>query len=34
VKNYYGEISIEDGSFGGLAAYLWIDQSLKKSMGF
>jgi peptide/nickel transport system substrate-binding protein len=34
VKNYYGEISIEDGSFGGLAAYLWIDQDLKKTMGF
>jgi peptide/nickel transport system substrate-binding protein len=34
VQNYYGEISIEDGSFGGLIPYIWIDQSLKKSMGF
>ncbi len=33
VKNFYGEVSIEDGTFGGLAAYLWIDQKMKKSMG-
>jgi peptide/nickel transport system substrate-binding protein len=34
VRNYYGEISIEDGTIGGLVPYMWIDQSLKKSMGF
>jgi peptide/nickel transport system substrate-binding protein len=34
VKNYYGEISIEDGTIGGLVPYMWIDQNLKKSMGF
>ncbi len=33
VKGYYGEVSIEDGSFGGLSAYIWIDQALKKQMG-
>ncbi len=33
VKNFYGEVSIEDGTFGGLIPYLWIDQTLKKSMG-
>jgi peptide/nickel transport system substrate-binding protein len=34
VKNYDGEISIDDGTIGGLVPYLWIDQTLKKSMGF
>jgi len=34
VKNYYGEISIDDGTIGGLVPYMWIDQTLKKSMGF
>jgi peptide/nickel transport system substrate-binding protein len=34
IQNYYGEISIEDGTFGGLVPYIWIDQNLKDSMGF
>jgi peptide/nickel transport system substrate-binding protein len=34
IKNYYGEVSIEDGTLGGLIPYMWIDQDLKKSMGF
>jgi peptide/nickel transport system substrate-binding protein len=34
VKNFYGEVSIEDGTFGGLIPYLWIDQKMKKSMGY
>jgi peptide/nickel transport system substrate-binding protein len=34
VKNYYGEVSIEDGEIGALIPYLWIDQDLKKKMGF
>ena len=34
VRNYDGEISIDDGTIGGLVPYLWIDQNLKKSMGF
>ena len=33
VKNFYGEVSIEDGTFGGLTPYSWIDQKMKKSMG-
>jgi peptide/nickel transport system substrate-binding protein len=33
LKGFYGEVSIEDGSFGGLAAYVWIDQALKKQLG-
>jgi peptide/nickel transport system substrate-binding protein len=34
VKNYYGEISIDDGTLGGLVPYIWIDQNKKKSMNF
>lgn len=34
VRNYYGEHSIEDGTFGGLKPYLWIDESMKRQMGF
>ena len=34
VKNYYGEHSIDDGTFGGLKPYIWIDQNLKEEMGF
>jgi peptide/nickel transport system substrate-binding protein len=34
VKNYHGEVSIEDGTFGALVPYIWIDQDLKKEMGF
>ena len=34
VKNYYGEISIEDGTLGGLVPYMWIDQNMKESMGY
>lgn len=34
VQNYYGEVSVEDGSFGGLSPYIWIDQNMKKEMGY
>jgi peptide/nickel transport system substrate-binding protein len=34
IKNYYGEVSIEDGTLGGLIPYMWIDQDLKESMGY
>lgn len=34
VKNYYGEHTIDDGTFGGLKPYIWIDQNLKREMGF
>lgn len=34
VKNYYGEITIDDGTLGGLVPYMWIDENLKESMGF
>jgi peptide/nickel transport system substrate-binding protein len=33
VKNFYGEVSIEDGTLGGLIPYIWVDQDLKKKMG-
>ena len=34
VKGYYGELSIHDWSLSGLTPYMWIDQNLKKEMGF
>jgi peptide/nickel transport system substrate-binding protein len=34
VKNYYGEVTIDDGTFGSLIPYIWIDENLKSSMGF
>jgi peptide/nickel transport system substrate-binding protein len=34
VRNYYGEVSIEDGDIGAILPYLWIDQAMKKKMGF
>jgi peptide/nickel transport system substrate-binding protein len=35
VKNYYGELTLQDdGSFAALFPFIWIDQDLKKSMGY
>jgi peptide/nickel transport system substrate-binding protein len=34
VKGYYGELSIHDWSLSGLTPYMWIDQNMKKEMGF
>ncbi len=34
LKNYHGEVTVTDGSPHSLAGYIWIDQNLKKSMGF
>jgi len=33
VRNFYGEVSIEDGTPGGLIPYIWLDQAMKKQMG-
>ncbi|MBA7701492.1 Heme-binding protein A [subsurface metagenome] len=34
LKNYYGEMTIGDGGFGAIAAYIWIDQDMKADMGY
>ncbi|MBN1685684.1 MAG: ABC transporter substrate-binding protein [Spirochaetales bacterium] len=34
LQNYYGELTIGDEGPGQLMAYTWVDQDLKKSMGF
>jgi len=35
LKNYYGEFSVQDNNEAGpLFAYIWIDQALKKAMGY
>ncbi len=34
VKNYYGEYSLSDGTPHEMVPYMWIDQGLKKSLGF
>jgi peptide/nickel transport system substrate-binding protein len=35
VKNYFGEVTVgDDGMFSGLAQFIWIDETLKESMGF
>jgi peptide/nickel transport system substrate-binding protein len=34
LKNYHGEVSLQDGHPGTLFQYLWIDQNLKTEMGF
>lgn len=34
LKNYYGEVTITDGSIHSVAPYIWVDENLKKEMGF
>jgi len=34
LQNYYGEYSIADGTPHEMAAYWWIDQKMKKDLGF
>jgi len=34
VKNYYGELTIDDFNATALIRYMWIDQDLKAKMGF
>ena len=34
VNNYHGEFSISDGAVHQLLPYMWLDQGLKKKMGF
>ncbi len=34
LKNYYGEWNIEDGGLYPIVPYIWIDQSMKKKMGY
>ena len=34
LKNYHGEVSLQDGHPGSLFQFLWIDQNMKEDMGF
>ncbi len=34
VNNYHGEFSLSDGALHQIMPYMWIDQGLKKSLGF
>lgn len=34
MKNYYGELTITDGAAEPLMAYVWIDEALKKKLGY
>ncbi len=34
LKNYYGELTIADATFGSLQKFIWIDQDLKTAMGY
>jgi hypothetical protein len=35
IKNYYGEFTnTDDGTFGSLIQLMWIDENLKKEMGY
>jgi peptide/nickel transport system substrate-binding protein len=34
LKNYHGEVSLQDGHPGSLWQYLWVDQNMKQEMGF
>jgi ABC-type transport system substrate-binding protein len=34
VQNYYGEYSLDDGTPHSMIPYWWIDQAMKKSLGF
>jgi peptide/nickel transport system substrate-binding protein len=35
VENYYGEFTItDDGGFGPLITYMWIDEDMKEDMGY
>jgi peptide/nickel transport system substrate-binding protein len=34
LNNYYGEFSLSDGAIHQLLPYMWIDQDLKKELGF
>jgi peptide/nickel transport system substrate-binding protein len=34
VKNFSGEYSLGAGHFNNFPRYIWIDQDLKKSMGY
>lgn len=34
VKNYYGEFSLTDGAPHQMIPFMWLDQNLKKSLGF
>jgi len=34
IKNYYGEISADDGGVASIITYCWVDEDLKKEMGY
>jgi peptide/nickel transport system substrate-binding protein len=34
LKNYYGEWNLEDGGLYPVVPYIWLDQAMKKSMGY
>jgi peptide/nickel transport system substrate-binding protein len=34
LRNYYGEVTVTDGSPHSLVGWIWLDQNMKKSMGF
>ncbi|MBN1685123.1 MAG: ABC transporter substrate-binding protein [Spirochaetales bacterium] len=34
MQNYYGELTITDGAVEPVMAYVWIDQALKKKLGY
>jgi len=34
IKNYYAEVIMIDGGISGMLSYAWIDQDLKKEMGY
>jgi len=34
LKNYYGEKTSEDGTMSDVLSYVWIDQDMKKKMGY
>ncbi len=34
IKKYYAEVTMIDGGSSGMLRYAWIDQDLKKEMGY
>ena len=34
LKNYYGEVTVTDGSCHSIAPWIWIDENMKKDLGF
>jgi len=34
LQNYYGELTCDDGSIPGMLSYVWVDEDMKKEMGY